>query len=113
MLELLKKLSETESLNRRVQILMKQQQQRKRSYQITDLTFTKANRQRDECLMRFRLVPHPFPWFLAIEHRALSMPGKCFTSELTSSPKTRYHHLDTLYSFLSSAASRQSWLASS
>lgn len=97
MLELLKKLSETESLNRRVQILTIQEQQRKRSYQIADLTFTTANSWRDECLMRFRLVPHPFPWFPVTEHRALSMPGKCFTSELTSSPQTSSHHLDTLY----------------
>lgn len=112
MLELLKKLSETESLNRRVQIITIQQQQRKRSYQIADLTFTMANSWRDECLMRFRLVPHPFPWFPVTEHRALSMPGKCFTSELTFSPQTR-SHLDTLYSFLSSAASQWTWLASS
>lgn len=62
-LELLKKLSETESLNKRGQIIKIQQQQRKMGYQIAELTFTNTNTnsQRDECLMRFKLAPHPFP----------------------------------------------------
>lgn len=51
---------------------------------------------------------HPFPEFPMIEHTALSMPGKGSTTELTSSPQTRFHHLDTLYSLLSSAAQLQS-----
>lgn len=45
MLELLKKLFETESLNRRGQIIRIQQLQRKISYQIADLTFTKVSSQ--------------------------------------------------------------------
>lgn len=83
-----------------------QQQQRKISYQIADLTFTTANSQRDGCLMRFKLVPIPFPSFQW--NTALFMPGKGSTTELTSSPQTRFHHLDTLYSLLSSAAQLQS-----
>lgn len=61
MLELLKKLSEAESLNRRGQIIAMKQQQRKISYQIADLTSTMANSQRHGCLRRFKLVPIPFP----------------------------------------------------
>lgn len=51
---------------------------------------------------------HPFPEFPMIEHTALSMPGKGSTTELTSRPQTRFHHLDTHYSLLSSAAQLQS-----
>lgn len=51
---------------------------------------------------------HPFPEFPMIEHTALSMPGKGSTTELTSRPQTRFHHLDTHYSLLSSEAQLQS-----
>lgn len=91
MLELLKKLSETESLNRRGQIIKIQQQQRKMRYQITDLTFTNGNSQRDDCLMRFKPVPHPFPraqWLSlgpvhtshVLYHWAIPQPSNWFSS---------------------------------
>lgn len=57
MLELLKKLSKAESLNRRGQITVMQQQQRKISYQIAALTSTTANSQRHGCLRRFKQCP--------------------------------------------------------
>lgn len=103
MLELLKKLSETESLNRRGQIIKIQQQQRKMRYQITDLTFTNGNSQRDDCLMRFKPVPHPFP-----RAQWLSL-GPVHTSHVLyhwaiPSPQTGFHPLDTDDSHPSSAA---------
>lgn len=59
---ILKKLSEIESLNRRGQIIKIQQQQRKRRYQIADLTFNNGNSQRDECLSdKDQVSSSPFP----------------------------------------------------
>lgn len=64
MLELLKKLSETESLNRRGQIIkiqQQQQQQRKMRSQIADLTFYQGQqpqgRMSDEVQTRSHLLP--------------------------------------------------------